>query len=65
MIVLMKGNGEQRQDWHIDERVAAGYSRVYLIERGKVFLQRRRGRADAASGKTVPSPLLYALCFLA
>ena len=51
MIVLMKGNGEQRQDWHIDERVAAGYSRVYLIERGKVFYRDGEGERMLLPGK--------------
>lgn len=51
MIVLMKGNGEQRQDWHTDERVAAGYSRVYLIERGKVFYRDGEGERMLLPGK--------------
>ncbi|MGI5957817.1 MAG: helix-turn-helix domain-containing protein [Massiliimalia sp.] len=33
----MKGRGIQRQNWQVDEPVAAGYSRVYLIESGTVF----------------------------
>ncbi len=36
MVLLMDGSGVQRPDWHVDERVAAGYCRVYLIESGEV-----------------------------
>lgn len=37
MLILMKGTGEQPQGWHVDEPVAAGYSRVYFLEKGKIL----------------------------
>lgn len=36
MILLIDGYGIQREDWHVDEPVAAGYSRVYLVESGHI-----------------------------
>lgn len=34
MILLMDGYGVQPDDWHVNEPVAAGFSRVYLVESG-------------------------------
>lgn len=36
MVLLMKGSGVQSAEWHVHEPVAAGYSRIYLIENGNV-----------------------------
>lgn len=36
MMILTGGYGVQRVDWHVDEPVAAGYSRVYLVESGQI-----------------------------
>lgn len=36
MMILTDGYGVQRADWHVDEPVAAGYSRVYLVESGQI-----------------------------
>lgn len=36
MVLLMKGCGVQPGDWRVDEPVAAGYSRIYLVEGGTV-----------------------------
>ena len=37
MRLLAKGYGTQPLDWHVNEPVAAGYSRVYYIESGEAF----------------------------
>ena len=37
MTLLMKGWGEQRPGWHVNEPVAAGYSRVYFLEEGNIL----------------------------
>ncbi len=34
MILLMDGYGVQPDNWHVNEPVAAGFSRVYLVESG-------------------------------
>ncbi len=42
MVLLMKGSGVQSEEWHVNEPVAAGYSRVYLIEKGNVTYEESR-----------------------
>lgn len=39
MVLLMKGSGVQRKDWNVNEPVAAGYCRVYLVEAGNVIYE--------------------------
>ena len=39
MRLLAKGYGIQPPEWHVDEPVAAGYSRVYYIESGEAFFK--------------------------
>lgn len=39
MMILTGGYGIQREDWHVDEPVAAGYSRVYLVENGHIHYE--------------------------
>lgn len=43
MVLLMKGSGVQSEEWHVNEPVAAGYSRVYLIEKGNVTYEESSG----------------------
>lgn len=51
MVLLMKGHGIQRPDWHVDEPVAAGYSRLYLIEHGEVSYHESGGNRLLLPGR--------------
>lgn len=53
MTLLMKGWGEQRPGWHVNEPVAAGYSRVYFLEEGNILYQ------EAGTQRMLTPGILY------
>lgn len=56
MRILMGGYGVQRADWHVDEPVAAGYSRVYLIESGTFRYEEMGGARTLGPGRLYAFP---------
>lgn len=63
MMILTGGYGVQREDWHVDEPVAAGYSRVYLVESGHIHYEENGVAQTLHPGKmyVFPASTPYAM----